>query len=242
MRPPSGACSWLKRRSFSLMAVYMRTGALTRPNEILPVQTARGRFDAGMACKDTPKGELSLLKTPGFFGTHRSRAGSGPRGQTPVFALGLTPVGGALLPRQQREHAGVLDEPHAVVLAPEQLDHARLAVVQVQVQERAVGDRPDQLDAGGPGEQRLQLVVAGGEVGREVCGDGVGVAAAGGGLEGAGAPLHGQLDRRSLGHRAYLTESTISRLRLGYLDRYSARSAFSRSTQRAYSSARPCAS
>ena len=42
------------------MAVYMRTGAFTRPKEMAPVQTARGRFDAGMVCKDTPNAGISL--------------------------------------------------------------------------------------------------------------------------------------------------------------------------------------
>jgi hypothetical protein len=32
----------LNRRSFSEIAVYMRTGALTSPKEMLPVQIARG--------------------------------------------------------------------------------------------------------------------------------------------------------------------------------------------------------
>src|SRR4051812_5035526 len=42
MREPLLACSRLKCTLCSLIAVYMRTGALTRPNEMAPLQSARG--------------------------------------------------------------------------------------------------------------------------------------------------------------------------------------------------------
>src|SRR6478672_4291698 len=62
MRPPSVTCSWLKRRSFSAMALYIRTGAFTSPKEMAPVQTALGRFEAGMVSKDTSIAGISLLR------------------------------------------------------------------------------------------------------------------------------------------------------------------------------------
>src|SRR5213592_1152648 len=134
MRPPSVSWSWLKRRSFSAMAVYMRTGAFTRPKEMAPVQTARGL---------TPyTGRDSFVAVP--FGVR-------PR----------------LLAGDQREHARVGDQPGAVVVAPEELDHAGVAVGEVQMEERAVRHRADQLGAIGAREQRAQLVVAIGEVLRD---------------------------------------------------------------------------
>src|SRR3712207_2459988 len=42
MRPPSGSWMRLKWRSCSSIALYMRTGTLTRPNEIAPVHSERG--------------------------------------------------------------------------------------------------------------------------------------------------------------------------------------------------------
>src|SRR3954447_23258343 len=42
MRPPSSACSWLKRTDFEETAEYSFTGTLTRPKEMAPVQIERG--------------------------------------------------------------------------------------------------------------------------------------------------------------------------------------------------------
>ena len=50
MRPPSGAWSWLKRRLFSSVAPYTRTGIVTNPKEIAPFQivfTNQASFDVG---------------------------------------------------------------------------------------------------------------------------------------------------------------------------------------------------
>src|SRR4051794_3144687 len=47
MRSPLFACRRLKCTSCSLIAAYMRTGALTRPNEIAPLQSARGMHGDG---------------------------------------------------------------------------------------------------------------------------------------------------------------------------------------------------
>src|SRR6185437_9135875 len=158
MRPPSGSCSWLKRRSFSAMAVYMRTGAFTRPNEMAPVQTARGRLEAGMVSKDTSIAGISLLR-PRLHQKLIGQIGVRPRTSAVTVALqfrsgsdpGYSP---RLLAGDQREHARVLDQPGAVVVAPQELDHAGVAVGEVQVEQRAVRDRADQLAAIGAREQR----------------------------------------------------------------------------------------
>jgi len=44
MRPPSGSCTRWKRRSLSSIALYIRTGTLTSPNEIVPLQIALGMW------------------------------------------------------------------------------------------------------------------------------------------------------------------------------------------------------
>src|SRR5687768_16379581 len=44
MRPPSGSWTRWKCRSFSSIALYMRTGTLTSPKEIVPLQIAVGMW------------------------------------------------------------------------------------------------------------------------------------------------------------------------------------------------------
>jgi len=87
------------------------------------------------------------------------------------------------------------------VVAPQELDHARVAVGEVQVEERAVRDRADQLGAVGAVEQRPQLVVAPGEVRREAAGGRAGVVRVDRGLEPTGSPLHRQLHGNIVGHQ-----------------------------------------
>src|SRR5438094_10331175 len=172
MRPPSVSCSWLKRRSFSAMAVYMRTGAFTRPKEMAPVQTARGRLEAGMVCKDTSIAGISLPRpaAPRKLIGQREGRGLTPYAGRDSFVAVPFGVRPRLLAGDQREHARVGDQPGAVVVAPEELDHAGVAVGEVQMEERAIRHRADQLGAIGTREQRSQLVVACGDMLRSLTG------------------------------------------------------------------------
>src|SRR4249920_2200378 len=111
MRPLSGSWIRLKRRSFSLMAVYIRTGAFTSPKEMDPVQTARGVFAAGIGGSRFRRCAAGLKDTP--------------PGQKPL-------LGGESLVGQQREHPRVVDPPSAVELEPQELHDPGVAVRQVE--------------------------------------------------------------------------------------------------------------
>src|SRR5689334_14490834 len=177
MRPWSGSCSRLKRMSFSLIAVYIRTGAFTSPNEMEPVQTARGVFAWGIGGKSLSEGAAGLKDTP--------------PGRKPL------PVR-ALFAGEQREDARVMDAPRTVKLEPQELDHAVLAVVEVEPQERPVPDGADQLGVGRALEERRQVAVALAELGRELRPAGLEVAGVQGSLEGARDALHLKLHGRRL--------------------------------------------
>src|SRR5262245_59130446 len=60
MRSASFARTRWKCTSWSLIAEYMRTGALTRPNEIAPVQSARGMLGGCRAGAPSNVRELHL--------------------------------------------------------------------------------------------------------------------------------------------------------------------------------------
>src|SRR3954465_3736175 len=74
MRAPLLACSMLKCTLCSLIAAYMRTGTLTRPNEIAPVQSARGMQGDGRGRPGSNVG-CPALRERGvqLAGEHRDR-------------------------------------------------------------------------------------------------------------------------------------------------------------------------
>ena len=112
----------------------------------------------------------------------------------------------------------------------------------MQLEQRASGHRADQLGLGRLCEQRPQVVVALGELCREVVALTRCIVLVDGALEATGSSLDLDLGLGRWQPLRYPTESTISRDRLGNWARNSARSVFSCTTRWAYSSARPVAS
>src|SRR5689334_6373796 len=88
----------LNRRSFSLIAVYMRTGALTRPKEMLPAQIARG----GAICSRS-----SLVGPRGRGYVQSAARGRLPAGNA-LATPGVTATVQYLAPLRKRHAAGWL--------------------------------------------------------------------------------------------------------------------------------------
>jgi hypothetical protein len=89
-----------------------------------------------------------------------------------------------------------VDPPRAVQLEPQELDHAGVLVVQVEVKERPVSDGADQLAPLGALDERPEVRVAIGELGRVVRAATLQVAGIQRALEGARKALHLELHRR----------------------------------------------